>query len=397
MRVLIADALSTRVVADLEALKCTVRTAPELGAENLPAQIGDAEVLIVRSTRVTADAIEAGADLSLVVRAGAGVNTIDLEAASAQGVYVASCPGKNADAVAELAIGLLIAADRRIVDATACLRRGEWKKAAFGQAKGLKGRTLGILGFGTVGRAVARRARGLEMDVLAYSRSLTPEAAARQGVTFAATPLEVAQAADAVSIHLAATPDTERLVGRDFLAAMKPGAVLVNTARGEIVDTAALKQAIDDKGLRVGLDVVEDEPAGGEARFADTDLAARLTATPHIGASTDQAREAIAAETVRVVRTFLATGTPANAVNVSARTPATHTLVVRHYDRVGVLAEVLSALREDGINIQEVRNTVFEGARAACCTLHLDDEPSAEALARIRANADVLHLTLQTR
>ncbi|MFQ5732905.1 MAG: NAD(P)-dependent oxidoreductase, partial [Planctomycetaceae bacterium] len=292
MNVLIADKLSEATVTELSGLGADVRLQPELSADDLPAAIGDGNVLVVRSTEVTAETIDAGDNLSLIVRAGAGVNTIDVGRANARGIYVANCPGKNSAAVAELAIGLLIACDRRIVDACVDLRSGRWRKKEYGQARGLRGRTLGILGWGTIGRAVAGRARGLEMNVLAWSRSLTRETAAESGVAFAETPMHLAEAADAVSVHLASAPETHHLVGREFLAAMKVGAILINTSRGELVDSAALTQAIRDKGLRVGLDVFENEPGGGDAVFADAELAGLVAATPHIGASTEQASEA---------------------------------------------------------------------------------------------------------
>ena len=229
---------------------------------------------------------------------------------------MANCPGKNTLAVAELAIGLLIAADRRIVDAATALRNGSWQKKEFGKARGLAGRTFGILGFGAIGRAVFHRARALEMSVITWSPlDLTAEQAKELGVGYFNTPEEVAALADAVTIHLALTPETKHLVGKKFFDAMKPGAILINTSRGPLVDTAALRAAIAEKNLRVAMDVFEGEPAGGEAPFADKELAAMITCTPHIGASTDQAADAIAAETVRIVKTFIDSGRPCGAVN----------------------------------------------------------------------------------
>ncbi len=236
-----------------------------------------------------------------------------------------------------------------------------------GKARGLAGRTLGILGFGAIGKAVAQRALGLEMKVVAWSRSLTPAAAEEAGVGYAASPEELAKAADAVSVHLASTAETKHLVNKKFLDAMAPGTIFINTSRGALVDTEALRAAVAEKGLRVGLDVFEGEPAGGEAAWTDRELASLATCTPHVGASTDQAAEAIAAEVVRIVETFLRTGHPAGAVNLASGSPATQRMVVRHYDRVGVLAAVLDALREEGINVEEMENAVFAGAKAACC------------------------------
>ena len=397
MRILIADKLSGTMVSQLTDSSTQVRFEPELTANELTHQVGDANILIVRSTRVTRETIDQASNLSLIIRAGAGVNTIDVQAASSRGVYVTNCPGRNSAAVAELAIGLLIACDRRIVDASAAMRSGQWMKKEFGKAQGLQGRTLGILGLGTIGRAVARRATALGMRVIGWSRSLTPGLAAELGIEFAETPLQLASECDAVSLHLAAAPETKKLVDAVFLAKLKTGAILVNTARGDIIDVPALKSAIAEKGLRTGLDVFTDEPGSGMADFQDTELSKLVTATPHIGASTEQASEAIADEVVRIVRSFRETGRPVNAVNLCARSPATHSLVVRHFNRVGVIAGVLDALREEGINVEEMDNTVFDGAAAACCTLQLDQPPSTQLLTEVESIGNVLQVTLEAR
>ncbi|MEX0716893.1 MAG: NAD(P)-dependent oxidoreductase [Planctomycetaceae bacterium] len=399
MHVLIADPLSATTVHSLKALGVSVDLRPDLSADELPSRVGEADVLVVRSTKVKPAAIEAGRSLSLIVRAGAGVNTIDVAAASERGIYVANCPGKNAAAVAELTIGLLIACDRRIVDAASELREGHWLKKKYGEASGLRGRTLGIIGLGTIGRAVAEAARGLGMKIVAWSRSLTPELAAVYEVERAESPIELARRADAITIHTAYTPELKHFVDAKFLESMRDGAILINTARGDLVDSAALAEAIRTKGLRVGLDVYDNEPSGWEGEFPDTKLARMVTGTPHIGASTEQAAEAIAAEAVRIVRVFRETGKPPaeNTVNLCGRSPATHSLVVRHFNRVGVLAGVLDALREEGINVEEMDNTIFDGAHAACCTLQLDTAPSTRVVASIRENPAVLQVTVQAR
>jgi len=394
MNVLIADKLSPDTVSALEKLGLRVEVRGDLDAATLPGAMGLVDILIVRSTKVTTAAIQAAPRLSLIIRAGAGVDTIDLAAASDRGIYVANCPGKNTAAVAELAIGLLVAADRRIVDATLAMRGGAWRKKEFGKARGLAGRSLGILGFGAIGKAVARRAAGLGMKVVAWSRSLTPQEAESQAVGYAASPKQLAAACDAVSIHLALTPETRHFVGSEFLDALRPGAILINTSRGGLVDTTALRAAIAAKHLRVGLDVFEAEPAGTEADWADTDLASLVTCTPHVGASTDQASEAVAAEVVRIVELFVKTGRPAGTVNLCAHSPAKYRLMVRHLNRVGVLAYVLSSLREEGINVEEVENTIFAGAAAACCSTLLDQCPSDTLLDTLRNNGNIMQVTL---
>ncbi len=395
MKILIADKLSNSAVKALEQLGATVTVNPDASAQTLPGVIGDAEVLVVRSTQVTAATIEAAPALSLIIRAGAGVNTIDLAAANSRGIHVANCPGKNNDAVAELAIGLMIAADRRIVDATVELRAGAWNKKEYSKARGLKGRTLGIIGLGAIGKSVARRAHGLEMNVIAWSRSLTPAAAEELKIGWCATPCDVAAQADVISVHVAGNKETKQMLDAAFFAALKKGALFINTSRGDVVNTAALKAAIKEKGLRVALDVFENEPAPGVAPFADCELAALTVCTPHIGASTDQSSEAIADEVVNIVRSYSATGKPLNAVNIRAKSCATISLVVRHYNRVGVLAGVLDELRNQGVNIEEMENMIFEGGATASCTLRLDDMPSAAVLAAIKQNADIIQLSLK--
>jgi D-3-phosphoglycerate dehydrogenase / 2-oxoglutarate reductase len=386
MKVLVADAFEASGLDGLRALGCEVLYEPKLDGEALGARLESArpEVLVVRSTKVTAKEIERAPALALIVRAGAGVNTIDLAAASKRAVAVSNCPGRNSVAVAELAWGLLLALDRRIPDQTADLRAGLWKKAEYGKAKGLAGRTLGVVGVGAIGREVLLRAKAFGMETLAWSRSLDDYEAARLGVTRASTLEELARGSDAVSVHLALTKETAGLLGAAFFAAMKPGALFVNTSRGEVVREAELARAVAEKGIRAGLDVFELEPPGGSGTFDDPIVkSAGVVGTHHCGASTEQAQNAIAAETVRIVETFLSTGEVPNAVNLSDRTPATHLLSVRHRDRVGVLAHIFAELKAAGINVEQTENVVFAGAEAACARIQVDRAPDAELLRRI--------------
>ena len=233
------------------------------------------------------------------------------------------------------------------------------------------------------------------MNVTGWSRSLTPARAKALGIGYCATLEEMAESADAVSVHLPLSKETRGLIGEAFFARLKTGALFVNTARGEVVDSAALKAALAAGKIRAALDVFENEPEGGEAAFADTQLAERLAAaSPHVGASTDQAEEAIAEEAVRVVKTFLETGKPPNAFNPRRRHDGIP-LVIRHYNRVGVLAGVLDELRAEGINIEEMENTIFEGERAACCALTLDQRPSEALMQRIAQAENVIQATLK--
>jgi D-3-phosphoglycerate dehydrogenase len=389
MRILVADAFPAEHLASLAALGLEVDHRPTVAAKDLPAAARDASVLVVRSKQVTAEVFAAAPTLALVVRAGAGVNTIDVAAASRRGVFVANCPGQNSIAVAELCIGLVLALDRRIPDQVAALREGRWDKKGFSDARGVFGRTLGLAGTGAIGREVARRAQALGLRVVAWSRSLDDARAKALGVERAPDLRALAAGADFLSLHLALTKETRGIVSREVLAALRPGAALVNTARAELVDQDALLEAAREGRLRVATDVLAGEPEKGQAEFQSA--LARLPnvyATHHVGASTDQAQDAIARETVRVVESWVRTGAVPSCVNVARRTPARARLVVRHLDRVGVLANVLGLVREAGINVEEVRNTVFEEALAASCAIDLDEPPSPDLVERIRARTD---------
>src|SRR5919199_880731 len=397
MRVLIADKFEQSGRDGLDAAGCEFSYQPDVKDESLVEAIRayDPEVLVVRGTKVTEPMLDAGA-LKLIVRAGAGYNTIDVGAASRRGIYVSNCPGKNSVAVAELAFALILALDRRIADNVITLRRGEWNKKEFSKARGLYGRTLGLIGTGQIGQEMIPRARAFGMKVVAWSRSLTPERAASLGIERLSTPQEVARVADVVSVHLALKPETRSLIGADVFSSMKEGAIFINTSRGEVVDQSALAHALKSGRIRAGLDVYASEPTSAAGEFTD-EIAkeANLYGTHHIGASTEQAQEAIAAETVRIIKTFKETGRVPNVVNLARRTPATHTLVVRHRDRPGVLASVLDAIRAASINVQEMENIIFEGAEAAVARINLEAAPPADVLERLKAsNADIIELSL---
>ncbi|HEY0098173.1 MAG TPA: 3-phosphoglycerate dehydrogenase family protein [Pyrinomonadaceae bacterium] len=397
MKVLIADKFEQSGRDGLEAAGCDYSYQPDVKEESLVEAIRAyaPDALVVRSTKVSEAMLDAGA-LKLVVRAGAGYNTIDVTAASRRGIYVSNCPGKNSIAVAELTFALILALDRRIADNVSTLRQGQWNKKEFSKARGLYGRTLGLVGTGQIGQEVIRRALAFGMRVVAWSKSLTQERAAELGIERASSPIDVARAADIVSVHVALKPETRGFIGADFFGAMREGAYFINTARGEVVDQNALLAAMHTRGLRAGLDVFAAEPAGATGEFTD-EIAreANLYGTHHIGASTDQAQEAIAAETVRIIRTFKETGKVPNVVNLAARTPATHLLVVRHRDRPGVLAQVLDAIRAAHINVQEMENIVFEGAEAAVARINLEAAPPATTLEKLRTeNADIIELDL---
>jgi len=235
-----------------------------------------------------------------------------------------------------------------------------------------------------------------------WSRRFSKDAAARAaaerafGIRVVATAAELVAQSDILSVHLALTKETRGFVNAELLAHAKKGACFINTARGEVVDYPALAAAATDKGLRIGLDVFANEPADATADFADALVAQpNVYGTHHIGASTDQAQEAIAAETVRIITTFKDTGKVPNVVNLAKLTPATHMLVVRHRDQPGVLAHVFEFLRVAQLNVQETENIIFEGAEAAVARINLDGSPSAQVLADIQSgNTDILDLQL---
>jgi D-3-phosphoglycerate dehydrogenase len=391
MKVLVADKFEDVGVGELQTHGFDVDLRPGLAGDALVSALAtsDPDVLVVRGTQVPAAALTAGARLKLVVRAGAGYDTIDVATASKEGIYVANCPGKNAIAVAELAWGLILSCDRRIPDQTADLRAGRWNKKEYGIARGLFGRTLGVLGRGPIGLAVIERARAYGMPNIAWSRSHTPERARELGVDRAETALDVAARSDVVSVHVAGGSGTRKLVGREFVAAMKEGAYLINTSRGSVVDEEALQWGIAERRLRAGLDVFEGEPKAGTAEFdSAVARAPGVYGTHHVGASTDQAQTAIALEAVRIIRHFRATGAVLHCVNRAVKSPATCLLTVRHRNRPGVLAQVFQVLSEARINVEEMENVIYEGALAASARIQLDTPPSETDLDRIRRSCD---------
>jgi len=415
MKVLIADKFEKSGLEGLKALGCDVVYEPDLKDDTLRAALSEsgAEVLIVPSTKVTEPMMDGG-KLALIVRAGAGYDNINVAAASARGIYVANCPGKNSIAVAELAFGLILALDRRIPDNVAELRAGKWNKKDYSKARGLYGRTLGLLGFGSIGQEMAKRAQAFGMNLVVWSEigvevdrqgipidlpllvRLRPssESPIEPFVKVCSTPQEVAERSDILSIHLAANDKTRGIINADVLDKLKPGSFVINTARADVVDYAALGRAVQERNLRVALDVYPKEPSSAQADFQEP-LAAlpNVYGTHHIGASTDQAQDAIATETVRIIKTYVETGRVINVVNLSRQTPARFVIVVRHKDKPGVLASVFDALRDEQVNVQETENIVFTGAHAAVARINVDAAPSDAALQRAKSsNADILDI-----
>ncbi len=392
-RVLVADAFEPAGLTALKELGCDTIHEPELTAAQLPQRLAtlQPEVLVVRETAVTAAAIEASGRLALVVQAGAGVEEIDLAAASRRGVFVSNCPGRNAHAVAELAWALVLACDRRVPDQVIRMREGRWDRVEFLKSAGLHGRTMGIVGLGQVGMEIARRAKAFGMGVVAWSRHLTEEKADAAGVHYCANIVNLAKLADVVCVCVAVNEETDGLVGEKFLNALRSGSILVNISSGRVIDESALAAAVRDRGIRAGLDVFVHEPESDRAAF-ESPLARLpgLYGTFHVAASTEQAAHAVATESVRVIREWMDRGTAPNCVNRARPTPSGVLLWVRHLNRPGVLAHIFYTLGQAGINVEEMENVIYEGAEAAMARMHLDQSPSDVHLQAIRQNPSVL-------
>ncbi len=387
MIILVADNVADTGLQTLKDAGHTVISKPKLEGGSLVNTLKEEnpEVLIVRSTRITPEALDASTQLGLIVRAGAGYDTIDVEGASNRGIFVANCPGKNSVAVAELTAGLMLSLDRRIPDNVLDAREGRWNKKTYATAEGVKGKTLGIIGVGNIAEALIERAKGFDVDIIAWSRSLTRGKADQLGIGWREDPIDVAEDADIVTLHVASTPETKHLADRSFFEAMKDRAFFINTTRAAVVDEEALAWALDDKNIRAALDVMENEPAQKQADF-EHPLAdhPNVYMTHHIGASTQQAQDATAEEAARVVMTFDETGDVPNCVNLARQTPARYQLTVRHEDKVGVLASVLDAMRRAGWNIQEMENRIFEGAHAASASIRFAGEMDEDIVEAIR-------------
>ncbi|MBW3604017.1 MAG: hydroxyacid dehydrogenase [Actinobacteria bacterium] len=399
MHILFADAFHSDYADIVRERGHACTFEPGLSADDLPAAIGGHDVLVVRSTKVTARAIEAAGGLGLIIRAGAGTNTIDKRAAAARGIYVCNVPGRNAIAVAELAFGLVMSLDRRIPDNVADLRAGTWNKKRYSKAEGLYGRTVGVVGLGDIGLAFAERAAAFGLEVRAIARPHRPPSvmarAEHAGITFVDDLSTLAATCDILSFHVPLTDDTQAMIDAELLAHVRPGSWIINTSRGEIVDEDALLDALDARDLRAGLDVYREEPPSSTGTF-DSALARhpRVYGTHHIGASTEQAQRAIAAEVVAMLDAY-ARGEVRNCVNIESQPVGNATLVVRHLDQVGVLSDVLNVLRRCNLNIEQMHNVVFAGRTAAVATIHTAGTTPDDLADQLNAVDRVLHVSVQ--
>jgi D-3-phosphoglycerate dehydrogenase len=311
MHIVIADALPESAAAPFLERGWTVDARSGRNADELARDLANADALIVRSaTQVTAALLGAAPRLRVVARAGTGVDNVDLEAASARGVLVLNAAGANSISVAELTLGMMIALARGIAAADASMKQGAWDKKRFTGIE-LRGKLLGVIGFGRIGREVAGRARAFGMDVVAHDPFIGARAAEAAAVPLVALD-DLLSRADFITLHVPSLPETRHLIDAGHLAKCRRGVRIVNTARGELVDENALADAIES-GIVAGaaIDVFEREPP------ADRRLAClpQVVATPHIAASTREAQELVGVEIAAAVRDYLADGVIRNAVN----------------------------------------------------------------------------------
>ncbi|HVO73074.1 MAG TPA: NAD(P)-dependent oxidoreductase [Ignavibacteriaceae bacterium] len=390
VKVLIADKFPENYIKEMQDMDLEVIYSPKLGENDLPEAAKEADILVVRSTVVNAETINNSKNLNLIIRAGSGVNNINIPAANQKGIYVANCPGMNSIAVAELAIGLMISLDRRIPDNVVDFRSGKWNKGEYSKAEGLFGKNLGIIGVGNIGKEVAKRALAFGMNV--YGKDISRI----EGVMIKdfSEMDQVLPLCDIVTIHLPATPQTKGLFNKDMFKWMKPNSLLINTSRADIIDEDALLEVIKEKNIRAALDVFKGEPEqkAGEVK-SKLQSSPNIYVTHHIGASTEQAQNAVAEETVRIIKDYVSSGIIAHWVNRTKITEAHHQLVVKHYDRPGVLASILSVIREGSINIEEIENIIFDGGVVACCTMKLKAPVTAEMLKKMNENKNVLSVS----
>ncbi len=365
-RVLVADSIA-REGLDLLAQRARVDERPGLSPDALIAAIPDYDALVVRSeTKVTRAVIEAGAKLRVIARAGVGVDNIDVDAATERGIVVVNAPAGNTVSAAELAVALLMALARRLPQADSSLRQGAWDRGAFVGVE-LRGKVAGVIGLGRVGAAVARRLHALEMTVLACDPYVPDEHARMLGVELA--PLEeLLKRSDFITLHTALTTETAGIIGREQIALMKPGARIVNTARGGLVDETALLEALNTGHLAgAALDVFEHEPPGDNPLLQHP----RVVSTPHLGASTAEAQEQVALDVAREVQLVL-DGRPATAaVNAPFVDPETLEVVGPYLDvakMCGTLATQLASGQWRAVRIDyegEIANHDVTALKAA--------------------------------
>lgn len=374
MNILIADAMPEVYVEKIRAMGNDVTYNPDLGADDLAGNIKDTNILIVRSTKVSEDVVKASNELSLVIRAGSGFNTIDVDACAKSGIFVCNCPGLNSIAVAELTFAHILSLDRNIPDAVADLRNGQWNKGKYAKmANGLKGRTIGIIGFGNIGQEVAKRAFAFEMKVKVHDPILGRHFIERNGADFCESVNELCEVSDIITAHVPLNKRTENLLDEEAFSKMKPGAFVINMSRGGVINEDAFLKAANEKGVRGGFDVFINEPGSKSCKFeSELSQHANVYGTHHIGASTKQAQEAVADEVIELIEMFVKGGHFKNCVNLQSESRAKAVLTIRHYDRVGVLAEIFRILKDESINVEDMENIILQGEDTACARIKIN-------------------------
>jgi D-3-phosphoglycerate dehydrogenase / 2-oxoglutarate reductase len=318
VKVLVKEPIAEAGIDLLRANELDVELGLDWPPEDLTSRIGEFDAVIVRSaTKVTADLIGRAERLKVIGRAGTGVDNVDVEAATRRGIVVVNAPEANTIAAAEHTIALLLALCRNVPQAHASLTGGEWARSRFGGAE-LYGKTLGVIGFGRIGQLVAKRAQGFEMEVLAYDKFVAPERFRELGVDGVETSDELYRRSEFITIHLPKTAETVNWIDADALAKMRDGVRLVNCARGELVDLAALEAALDSgKVAGAALDVFPAEPLTEHPLFGRDDV----VVTPHLGAATAEAQDRAGTVTAEQVAAALNGGLVKNAVNIAAVRP----------------------------------------------------------------------------
>jgi D-3-phosphoglycerate dehydrogenase len=390
LKVLVADKFPEKYIQQMKDLDLEVEYQPKLGENELAKAAKHVDILIVRSTVVNEETIKSSNKLNLIIRAGSGVNNINIAAANKKGIYVTNCPGMNAVAVAELAMGLMIALDRFIPDNVSDFNNGVWNKDRYSKGRGLKGKTLGLIGVGNIGKEVAKRALAFEMNV--YGKDITRI----EGVQIKdfSEMDQLLLLCDVVSIHLPATPQTKGLFNKQMFSYMKNGAYLINTSRQDIVVEDDLLEAIKEKNIRYACDVFKGEPESKSGEVSSKlQNNPNIYVTHHIGASTEQAQDAVAQETINIINHYIHSGVIDHWVNRAKITDAHYQLVVKHFDKPGVLAGVLDLLREGDINVEEIENVIFDGGLAASCTMKLKNAATAEMIKKMSENPNVISVS----
>ncbi len=387
MKVLIADKFPELYVQILKDNDVEVLYEPKLGENDIPKYSNEVDTIIVRSTKVNSEAIMNSNRLNLIIRAGAGFNNIDIKAANKKGVYVANCPGKNSIAVAELAMGLIIALDRKIANNVMDFNNGVWNKDIFSKAEGLAGKTLAIIGYGNIGKELAKRALSFGIRVLVKDVMPIEDEDVEIFEDFSAALPQ----SDIISLHLPANAQTRGLFNEKMFSYIKPGTILINTSRAEVIDEDALIKAVKEKNIKVGLDVFKGEPEGKNGAVSSPlQGLPNVYVTHHIGASTEQAQNAVAEETIRIVLSYMETGTVLHWVNSAKAADSPYQMIIKHYDKPGVLASVLDVLKQGDINIEEMENIIFDDRLVASCTLKLKSPATDAMLKIIEHNVNVL-------